>query len=147
MGDCRVSVRWGAIAGRLGVVACLGAALGWIISVNLDWSSEASRRECAESSGLCVGLAPPIGLAAGILIVVVACWVCFAAVGLRPLAISIPGASVLTLFTITGYLRSVDGGRLHPTWAFALVMAVVFALLAVVHGVFRILLASDTADT
>lgn len=118
-------------AGRVGIAAALGAALGWGISADLDWSATTSDRECAHVSGLCFGTAPIAGLVIGVIAVVGACWVGLAVARLRPLTFTVPLGAVLLLVTVWWYLDAVPGGRLHPWWRFALVTAGVFALLAV----------------
>jgi hypothetical protein len=42
---------------RAAAGAAIGAAVGLGVSKDLDWSSLASRHECAQSSGLCFGSA------------------------------------------------------------------------------------------
>jgi hypothetical protein len=112
-------------------MAVLGAGLGWGMSADLDWSAAASQHECAQASGLCFGLAPFVGLLAGVVVGVSACWLSLAAVRLQPVGITIPAAIAVLPVTAFIYLARVPGGRLHPPWLFALVTGAVFALLAV----------------
>jgi hypothetical protein len=108
----------------------LGAAIGWAVSLDLDWSAAAGQRECVGQSGLCIGIAAPAGLLAGLVTVVAACWIGFAAAGVRPLYVTVPAGVVAVLLSVVVYSGSVAGGRLHPGWLFALVNGAVFAVLA-----------------
>jgi hypothetical protein len=123
-------------AGRIGLAAVLGAALGWGISADLDWSATSSDRECAHVSGLCFGTAPFAGLAIGVIAGVGACWLGLAVARLRPLSVTVPLGAMLLLLTVWGYLDAVPGGRLHPRWGFALVTGLVFALPAIATSTF-----------
>ena len=119
---------WPRQASRLGGVAVAGALLGWVISADLDWSAAASNRECAQSSGICLGIAPVAGLAFGLTLTVAVCWVALAAARIRPLRLTVPAAIVLMILAPVLFLSAVPGGRLHPAWAFSLVTAFALAL-------------------
>ena len=121
---------WRAFATRTGTVAAIGAGIGWALSLDVDWASAASRRECAGQSGICFGAALPEGVLAGIVAVVAGCWIGFAVVGVRPLYVTVPTGIVVLLFSMILYLRTGSGGRLHPVWLFALVTGAVLAGLA-----------------
>lgn len=118
------------LAGRTAVAAGAGVVIGWVISVDLDWSDTASRHECAQSTGICIGIAPFVGLALGAIFTVAACWVIMAVAAIRPLTHTVPAAIMLIFLTILIFLRVVSGGRLHPAWAFSLVTAFALASLA-----------------
>jgi hypothetical protein len=116
--------------GRAGAAGALGVALGWVLSLDLDWSNAASRHECTGQSGVCFGLAVPAGLVAAVAAVVAACWIGFAAMNVRPLRITVPAGLLSELLVTVIYLQNVTGGRLHPAWLFAMVNGALFALLA-----------------
>jgi hypothetical protein len=97
----------------------------------------ASQRECAQTSGLCFGVAPVAGLAIGVVAGVAACWLGLAAARLRPLVVAVPTAIVLLPLIAVAYLDMVPGGRLHPQWVFALVTGAVFAVLAATAIAFK----------
>jgi hypothetical protein len=121
---------WSRLAAATGLVAAAGAVTGWLISLDLDWAASASDRECAQVPGICVGIAPPVGLACGLLLTVSACWVCMAIAGARPLLATVPAAVVLVFLSTVIFLRFVHGDRLHPAWAFSLTTALTLALFA-----------------
>jgi hypothetical protein len=117
---------WSRLAAATGLAA--GAVTGWLISLDLDRAASASDRECAQATGICFGIAPPVGLAWGLLLTVSACWLCMAIAGARPLLATIPAAIVLVFLCTAVFLRFVHGGRLHPAWAFSLTTALTLAL-------------------
>lgn len=121
---------WLTFTGRIGAVAVLGAGIGWVLSLDLDWSAAAGRRECTGQSGLCFGVALPVGVVAGMAAVAAACWIGFAVASVRPLYVTVPAGIVAVMLSLLVYLRTVPGGRLHPGWLFALVNAIVLAALA-----------------
>jgi hypothetical protein len=121
---------WYRLALRVAATAAIGAAIGLGVSKDLDWSTRASLHECAQSSGLCFGVSPVIGLAWGLIGTVLACWIGFAVADLRPLPITVPSGVIVLLIVTVGYLQSVPGGRLHPAWAYVLVAALSMAMLA-----------------
>jgi len=104
--------------------------VGWFVSLNLDWTSAASRSQCAGSTGVCFGLALPEGLVFGVLVVLGAIWFGFAVIGIRPLLRTVPAGLLAEFLVIVSYLHVVAGGRLHPAWLFAVLNGALFALLA-----------------
>lgn len=123
---------WVYRASAVGGVAVAGAVIGWVISLDVDWSAAASDRECAQSPGICIGIAPIAGLAFGLAFTVAVCWVVLAVAHIRPLILTVPAAVMLIVLASQLFLRVVHGGRLHPAWAFSLVTAFALALLALV---------------
>jgi len=121
---------WSGLAAATGLVAAAGAVTGWLISLDLDWATSASDRECAQATGICSGIAPPVGLVLGLLLTISACWVCMAIAGARPLLATVPTAIVLMFLATVLFLRFVHGARLHPVWAFSLTTAFTLALFA-----------------
>lgn len=122
---------WLSAGRRVGAAGLLGAAVGWFVSLDLDWSNTAVRQQCAGSSGsVCFGLAGPEDLIFGVLVVLGAIWFGFAVIGIRPLLLTVPAGLLAELLLIEVYLHSVAGGRLHPAWLFAVLSGAVFALLA-----------------
>jgi hypothetical protein len=120
--------RWVRQATRTVLVAAAGAVLGLVISQDLDASVAAGRSECAQSTEICIGIAPFVGLAFGLALPVAACWAIMAVAGIRPLWLTVPAAIMLTLVAAVMFLKAVPGGRLHPAWAFSLVTALALAL-------------------
>lgn len=120
--------------------ATAGAALGWALS-RLDlWAIASSDRECEGTSGvICIGWAPIVGFAAGVLLTLVVCGLGFNLIGLRPLWMSVPSGIILTGATITAYLGAVPGGHLRPTWVFTIAMTIGFSLLAMAMASVRAL--------
>jgi hypothetical protein len=94
------------------------------------WSATASQHECASTGGLCFGVAPVVGLVAGVLVAVAACWAGMAVARLRPLVLSVPAGVIALPVTAGIYLRIRHGGGLHPQWLFALATGLAFAVLA-----------------
>jgi hypothetical protein len=128
---------WLSAGRRVGVAGLLATAVGWFVSLDLDWSSTAARQQCAGSSGsVCFGLAVPEGLVFGVLVVLGAIWFGFAVTGIRPLLLTVPAGLLAELLVIVVYLHSVAGGRLHPAWLFAVLNGAVFALLATPAAVY-----------
>ena len=110
---------WASLAGRITAVASVGAFIGWVISRDVDWAMAESGRECAQAQEqICVGVAPVAGLAFGITLTVVSCWVIMAVAGVRPLGSTVPSA--ITLVILATAMWPVPGGRLHPAWEFSL---------------------------
>jgi hypothetical protein len=118
-----------AVGTRIGMVAGGGMVLGLAISYDLDQSAATADRECAGSKNICFGMGLPVGLAVGVGIVVVGCWLCFSMAGVRPRSVTIPAGILAVIVVTLRYLAAVPGGRLHPAWLFALLMGVAFALL------------------
>jgi hypothetical protein len=121
---------WVSGAGRITVVAAAGAFIGWAISQDVDWGMAASRRECAQAhEQICVGVGPVAGLALGMTLTVVSCWVIMAIAGVRPLGLTVPGAIALVILATV--MWPMPGGQLHPAWEFSLVTAAGLALVAI----------------
>jgi hypothetical protein len=128
---------WLSAGRRVGAAGLLGTAVGWFVSLDLDWSSSAARQQCAGSSGsVCFGLAVPEGLVFGALVVLGAIWFGFAVTGIRPLLLTVPVGLLAGWLLILIYLHSVPGGRLHPAWLFAVLNGALFALLAAAAAVY-----------
>ena len=116
----------------VGAVAVAGAVIGWVISLDVDWSAAASNRECQQVPGICIGTAPVVGVVFGVAFTVLVCWVVFAVARIRPLLLTVPAAVMLVIVAIDVFLRAVHDSRLHPAWAFSLVLALALVLLDMV---------------
>ncbi|WP_066370917.1 hypothetical protein [Herbidospora mongoliensis] len=96
----------------------------------MDAAANAGQRECRGTGTLCIGMGPVVGLVAGVVVVIAGCLAGFAVLRMRPLRVMVPVGTVAMVMTVYVYLAAVPGGRLHPLPVFALVAAIVFALLA-----------------
>jgi hypothetical protein len=75
MNDMFSQMEVGAVSrplGRSPFAAAAGAVTGWLISADRDWATLASHRECAQSTGICFGIAVPAGLALGLTLTITA---------------------------------------------------------------------------
>jgi hypothetical protein len=123
--------------GGAGVAAAGGAIIGRVISWDMDGSASAGVRECAQSTGICVGTGPVAGLALGIAFTVAACWLTMADGRVRPTPLTVPVGLVLIVVATFKFLGVVRGGRLHPAWAFSLTIALTLGFFALVPPVLR----------
>jgi hypothetical protein len=123
--------KWFRLVAGTGFAAAVGVVTGRLISADLDWSVTASQHECAQSTGICWGIAPEVGLALGFLLTVSACWVSMAVARARPLWATVPAAIGIVCGVTVAFLRLHHGGRLHPASAFSLLIALALAVLTV----------------
>ena len=117
---------------------CAGAAVGFVLGLGVAAvTGRIGRRPSGEPfRGFTAVLS--LGIA-GLPAVTAVCWAGFVLAGIGPAAAAVPAAVVLFLLTVVLYLRAVPGGRLTPAWAFAVVSAVAFGLLAAaMTGRFRV---------
>jgi hypothetical protein len=131
MNDRFSQMEVGAVSRPLGrslFVAAAGAVTGWLISVDLDWATSAGHRECAQSTGICFGIAVPAGLALGPSLTITASWVTMAVAGARPMGFTVPAAIICMYIATQLFLRVQAGGGLHPAWAYSLTTAVALKL-------------------
>ena len=119
---------WAELGARTAVVGGAGGLIGWVISLDVDWSVKASYSQCAPSPGICIGTNALAGLALGVAFTIAACWITMAAAGIRPLLVTVPTAIVFVWLAIVLFPR--PGGRLHPAWAFGLLTGCLLALIA-----------------
>ncbi|MBO0823761.1 MAG: hypothetical protein J2P27_07855 [Actinobacteria bacterium] len=123
---------WVYRASTIGAVAVAGGLIGWVISLDVDWSAAASSRECPPAPGLCIGTAAVVGFAFGLAFTISACWVILAVARIRPLMLSVPAAIMLVIVATLLFAQHVHGVHLHPAWAFSLVTAIALALPALI---------------
>ncbi|GIH67665.1 hypothetical protein [Microbispora siamensis] len=116
------------------------AALGWLLgaglSLDYEISEAAGDRECLGVVGrLCIGAGPYIGFAMGVAGVVLACWIGFAILNVRPLRTTVPAGIVLIIFVTFAYpavpsqLMDPAPAGLRPLPLYALTTALALALL------------------
>ncbi|MGY0237055.1 hypothetical protein [Longispora urticae] len=138
MSEHRIRWAWLGETARVGAAAGVGGALGWFLSAVLDWAAGGAARECAGADAdgtLCFGLwSIGLGFVVSVLAVAVAWVLCAGLSGVRHQTATIPLGVVVVLLVVLWFQG--EAGRFHPTWFFALAMAVGFAALA---GVLRLL--------
>ncbi len=117
----------------------LGAVIGSLIALIWTETHEAQLHACAGPGLAC--LAPVlIGLIAGTLLVIVGSLLGFTFLRVRPLAVAVILASVLTLFMVLAADAAVLSGQ-PPAWALILLVAAGYGVLAttiLVPGVLRL---------
>lgn len=130
--------RQGMQVARMAVTgAVVGALVGVVIARDLDWSATASGRQCAHTTGVCLGAAPFAGLGIGLVVVIALCAAGFTLAGLRPVWAFVILGVFLAVCETVAYLSHVHGGRLHPIWEFAGVTALTFALVSLGNGLWQ----------
>ncbi|MEV6520553.1 hypothetical protein AB0M43_01260 [Longispora sp. NPDC051575] len=138
MSEHRRRWAWLGETARVLAGAGVGGALGWFLSAVMDWSAGGAARECADADAdgmVCFGLwSVGFGLLVSVAAVAVAWLVCAGLSGVRHQAATIPLGVLAALLVVMWF--PAEAGRFHPTWFFALAMAVGFAALA---GVLRLL--------
>ncbi|WP_412539300.1 hypothetical protein R8Z50_26090 [Longispora sp. K20-0274] len=138
MSERRGWIRWGAVAARIIAAAATGGGVGWFLSAVMDSAARGAARECADADAdgmLCLGLGSiGLGFVASVVGVAVAWVVCAWWAGLEQRAATIPLGLTVALLVVLWF--PAERGRFHPTWSFALAMAVGFAAMA---GVLRLL--------